>query len=108
MAIDHAPWATGVPPVCTAYWDQDSWDKFAESFRPEGYEGDIRDHHAYTTWAAEQAVAKAKLYEAKQLTYIPAHTMSDIDQHCGVARMCGCGTCFCCCVRQVMREQEER
>jgi len=36
--------------VCTAYWDQEAWDKFGEGFRPEGYTGGIHDQEAYDKW----------------------------------------------------------
>jgi hypothetical protein len=48
--IKHAAWPTPPPPVCTVYWDQTSWDKFAERYRPEGYAGGIYDEEAYKAW----------------------------------------------------------
>lgn len=45
--IRHAAWPTGVPPVPTYYWDQVSWDKWAEGFRPAGYTGGMFDLEAY-------------------------------------------------------------
>ena len=50
--IRHAVWPTPAPPVCTHYWDQDSWDKFAAGYRPEDYHGDMHDQAA---WDAHRA-----------------------------------------------------
>jgi len=45
--IQHAVWPTGAPPVSTWLWTQESWDRFAERFRPEGYLGGIHDVRAW-------------------------------------------------------------
>ena len=53
--IRHAVWPTGAPPVCTAQWDQAAWDRFAEGFRPLGYDGDIFDEDAWTSFQLRRA-----------------------------------------------------
>jgi len=47
MSIKHAAWPTGVPPVTTARWGQEDWNRFAEGFRPKWYKGPIFDYEAY-------------------------------------------------------------
>lgn len=58
QSILHAPWPTRVPDVTTVNWDQAAWDTFAESFRPKGYTGDIRDYPAYEAWAEQERVRR--------------------------------------------------
>jgi len=58
VKVKHAVWPTSAPPVCTAYWDQESWDKFAAGFRPEGYEGGMHDQVAYDQWLAERRASQ--------------------------------------------------
>jgi len=48
--IKHSVWGTRAPDVCTIYWDQASWDTFAEGFRPESYTGGRYDQVAYDAW----------------------------------------------------------
>jgi hypothetical protein len=55
MKIKHSVWPTGVPPVCTAYWDQSSWDKFADSFRPEDYHGGRFDASAWAEYVERKS-----------------------------------------------------
>jgi len=50
QVIKHCAWPTRAPDVCTAFWDQESWDKFGESYRPKGYTGDRYDGQAYQAW----------------------------------------------------------
>lgn len=40
MTVKHTVWPTPVPPVCTAFWDQRSWDSWADLSKPEDYHGD--------------------------------------------------------------------
>lgn len=45
-------WPIPAPPVTTIYWDDEAWLKFAEGFRPDGYEGGITDAAEYASWLA--------------------------------------------------------
>jgi len=111
MSINHAPWATPPPPVTTGGWDQESWDKYAEKYRPKEYTGDIRDHRGYMLWGARRHVEAAKEYEERGRPSIeggffvtPLATKADIENHIRVANMCGCGECFCCAVKEINSE----
>ncbi|SOC26941.1 hypothetical protein [Thalassospira xiamenensis] len=48
--IKHAVWATGVPPVTTAYWAQEDWMAFEDGFRPDDFYGDRYDKQAWTEY----------------------------------------------------------
>ena len=108
MSINHAPWPTPAPPAITAGWNQESWDKYAEKYRPQGYMGDIRDHRGYMLWGARRHVEAAKEYEESGRPAIergffvtPLATKEDIERQIRVANMCGCGECFCCTVKEI-------
>lgn len=53
----HCVWPTRAPPVCTAYWDTESWERFEDGFRPEGYTGDRHDTEAWERFDAERRAA---------------------------------------------------
>ena len=48
--IRYSVWPTGVPPVCTAFWDQAAWQRFDEGFRPVGYTGGQYDEEAWVAF----------------------------------------------------------
>lgn len=47
MPIMHAVWPIEAPPVCTAFWDQDSWERFEDRYRPADYTGGRYDAEAW-------------------------------------------------------------
>lgn len=65
--IQHSVWPTGVPPVCTAFWDQDSWRRFDEGFRPAGYTGGQYDEEAWAIFDAARREAVRQELLAKVL-----------------------------------------
>ena len=51
--MKYSVWPTSVPPVCTARWDQDSWQRFEAHFRPETYKGGQYDQAEWDTYRAD-------------------------------------------------------
>lgn len=54
---NHAVWPTKAPPVCTAFWDCEAWERFEDGFRPEGYTGGRHDVEAWAAFDAERRAA---------------------------------------------------
>lgn len=110
--IVHAPWPTGVPPVCTGYWDQAAWDRFAEGYRPKGYTGGIHDDRAYLIWKARRCVEEGRQGSGDPWS-IPAAELRDALKAADVCResrrgdYCEVGTCFVCTVHRVYYKREE-
>jgi hypothetical protein len=75
MHIKHVVWPTGVPPVSTALWNQDSWNRFAEGYRPKGYKGGMFDEEAYAEFKLKTDL---KAYNAMRKQFkMPAVTMEE-------------------------------
>jgi hypothetical protein len=71
MSHNHAVWPTGVPPVCTAFWTTESWQKFEDRFRPAGYTGGRHDQaawDAYTKGVQEQVAEGLRLQTHQSLS----------------------------------------
>jgi len=47
MDRDYCVWPIEVPPVCAKRWDEQSWRKWENCFRPKGYYGGRYDKHAW-------------------------------------------------------------
>ena len=123
MKIEHAVWPTGVPPVCTANWAQEAWDKFAEGYRPSGYTGGIYDDKGYMIWGARKCLdegraAQRRIDELRENTgsgllmrdrFIAARLQDALGAAnvCRKSRRapdyCELGTCFVCTVARLSR-----
>jgi hypothetical protein len=66
--IQHAVWPTPPPPVTTWAWDQESWNNFEDSYRPDDYTGDRFDTEAWRAYcdAMQQSIVDA-FYERHRL-----------------------------------------
>ena len=51
--IQHAVWPTPAPPVCAAFWTQESWQRFEDRYRPVDYTGDRYDAEAWGAYRAQ-------------------------------------------------------
>jgi hypothetical protein len=63
--IQHAVWPTPAPPVTTALWDQGSWQRFEDRYRPADYTGGRYDQEAreeYRKAARRAADEKIRLH----------------------------------------------
>ena len=114
MKIEHAVWPTGVPPVCTANWAQEAWDKFAEGYRPSGYTGDAHDPRAYIIWSAQVLIADVRAEREGKVGYMAGHGFASARftdalaaaETCRESRRagyCALGTCFVCTVARLSR-----
>lgn len=79
ILIKHAVWPTKAPDGPTVYWDQESWDKFADGFRPPEYQGDRFDQAAWEAFDSER-----KERYRRELYHRVAHPASDGEDaaHC--------------------------
>ncbi len=49
-------WPFGVPPVCTNYWDNESWVKWIMGFKPTDYKGGETDTEAWNNYKEKKRV----------------------------------------------------
>ena len=52
----HTVYPTGVPPVCTAEWDQDAWYRFESNWRPDDYNGGDYDKVAWAEYLRKRTL----------------------------------------------------
>ena len=107
--IKHAAWPTPAPPVCTTLLDQQSWDKFADRYRPAGYHGNRYDSKAYQIWTVQQLFIEAHDEDPIANARIAqACRTAEVCKKSNRGRYCELGTCFVCTVAQYLDEAVAR
>ena len=48
--MNSCVWGIGPPTTCTNLWDNNSWSKWEDLFRPIGYNGDKYDQVAFDSF----------------------------------------------------------
>ena len=107
MDRKYIVWPLAVPPVCTANWDQDSWEKYAQQFRPRDYHGGMYDKIAYDRYLAQKDIASAVDFENNRHRFFkdnlpcPTATIADIKRCSNLGKACNCGECYNCFVNEL-------
>ena len=83
--IKHVVWPTEAPPVCTANWDQITWDNWGEKSRPPDYFG---NEYSETEWGFYKDIKRILREEGRDGVLKHARVSS--------THGCKCGECFCC------------
>lgn len=73
MSHQHAVWPTSVPPVSTACWSSESWQKFEDGYKPKDYTG---GRHDTAAWNAYAKTVKARVDEEIRQPFYKALILS--------------------------------
>ena len=86
---EYNVWPTPAPPVCTALWEQEAWDRFADGYRPDDYEGGRYDQEAWEQHLRDKE-ARKKWWLALHICECgPEHHSTSEDDYGPTCLACG-------------------